>query len=401
MPVIEGGFGLTSTDSSNIITVQTETAVQIFDNVAVLEQDQFARELNLYGDVVIGSDLKGRFGSFGVPKHLLSNRKNGCTWNPKGKMRMNVNTFDTCAVEYDGEQCPDAFFGTCFERLFGPGNSVRDLYATQEGQMLIAKMLKKLYQGLGNSFFDLMHFANHPMIEDANTGAFYNVSEEEWADYIDQMLSGDCGGLITLMDALAAEGVSNYSPQIPLADINLTTKRYTGDVRALLQSVLENAPAELRSMADTGMMINGTLSYPVYCVTNDVYLALKSYINSIAGTNELAYRYMLERADGTTKLMRNVLMFDGLPVIRWDACARFDAITGAQSTRVALIAPQVLGVLHDVNDLRQWDGQGLIIEQSKRVQDKGKIFMSTTYRWGSGIADPDFISMASRIVHPA
>lgn len=400
MPMIEGGFGLIATDASNRIEVQTESSLRIFNNVAVLQTDQYARALNLYGDVVLGQDLKGRFASLTNPKHLLSNRKNGCTWNPKGGVRMNVDEFPTCAVEFDGEQCVDTFFGTCFERLFGVGNEVRDFYATPEGQAMIAQLLTRIYQGLGNSFFDLYHFANHPLIEQANAEGFYNVGVNEWADYVDQMLSGDCGGLITQLDALAASGNPYYSMTIPMTDINTTTKKYTGDVIALLRAVKENASADMQSMFDTGMMIGGVNRMPVYLVTNDIFNAVKDWITSKAGTNELAYRYTIENADGTTQLMRNILMIDGVPIVRWDAPARFDAITGAQSTRVALVAPQAFGVLHDVSDLRQWEGMGLLVEQSKRLADKGKIFMTTTFRWGAGIANTDFVSMASQIVHP-
>jgi len=400
MPTIEGGFALTGGDASRRISVQTESALTLFENIAILETDQHARALGLYGDVVLGQDLEGRFASFTTPKHLLSNRKNGCTWNPKGGMRMNVDTFPTCPVEFDGEQCVDTFFGTCFERLFGTGNEVRDFTATAEGQTLLAQMLKKIYQGLGNSHFDLYNFANHPLITQANAEAFYAVSVNEWEDYTDQMLSGECGGLITQLDALAAAGERYYDMIIPTEDITVATNKYTGDVIALFESLKDQASPELTSMMDTGMMIDGVNRMPVFLVTRDIFNAYKAWITSKAGTNELAYRYTLENVDGSTKLMHNVLMYDGMPVIRWDAPARFDAITGAQSHRAAIVAPQVFGVLHDVSDLRQWEGLGLMIEQSTRLQDKGKIFMTTTYRWGAGIANKDFISMASNILHP-
>lgn len=399
MPILEGGFGLTATDSSSRITVNTETSLTMFSNVAVLETDPFGRELGLYSDVVLGSDLKARFGSFNVPKHLLSNRKNGCTWNPKGTVRMKVDEFPTCAVEYDGEQCPDTFYGTCFEKLFNPGMGVRDLSSGQ-AQTFLAQMFVNIYQGLGNSFYDLYNYANHPMISQANTQGFYPVSVPEWEAYVDQMLSGDCGGLITQLDALAARGEKYYNLDIPEADLELSTGKYTGDVIDLFEQLKAEASPALQSMIDTGMMINGVNRVPVLLVTKDIFNAYKEWITSKAGANELAYRYTIERNDGTTKLMANILMYDGLPVIRWDAPARFDAVTGAQSHYACIVAPGVFGVLHDVPDLRQWSGQGMIMEQSQRVADKGKIFMSTTFRWGAGIADTDFIVMASNVLHP-
>ena len=399
MPVIEGGFGLTGTQTSRIISVQTESALNIFDNVAVMQRDQYARALGLYGDVILGSDLKGRFANFTTPKHLLSDRKNGCAWNPKGGVRMNIDTFSTCPVEFDGEECPDVFYGTCFERLFAPGNGVRDLAGTAEGQALLAQMLRKLYQGLGNSFFDLYNFANHPLISAANSASFYNVSIDEWEDYIDQMLSGDCGGLITLLDELAAKGQPGYGMDIP--DVNPTTGAYTGNIINLIEDLKASAGPELTTAIESGMIMpDGSTRYPVILATTAEFNAYKAYIRSLAGTNELAYRYMLEGTDGTTKLMRNVLVYDNLPIVRWDACVGFDAITGAQSHRMAIVAPGVFGVMHDVSDLAQFEGMGLVVEQSTRVQDKGKIFMNTTFRWGAGIADPNFVVMASNVLHP-
>jgi len=399
MPMIEGGFGLTGTQTSRIISVQTESAFNIFDGVSVQQRDQYARALGLYGDVILGRDLNGRFASFSTPKHVLSDRKTGCAWNPKGGVRMNIEEFPTCPVEFDGEECPDVFYGTCFERLFAPGNGVRDLAGTAEGQALLAQMLRKLYQGLGNSFFDLYNFANHPLIEQANTAAFYNVGIEEWEDYVDQMLSGNCGGLITLIDELAAKGQAGYD--LDISTVNPGTGAFTGNIINLIEDLKAAAGAELTTAIESGMVMpDGQTRYPVILLTTAEFNAYKAYIRNLAGTNEMAYRYMLEGTDGTTKLMRNVLVYDNMPVVRWDACVGFDAITGAQSHRAAIVAPGVFGVLHDVSDLAQWEGMGLVVEQSTRVQDKGKIFMTTTFRWGAGLADPNFMVMASNILHP-
>jgi len=398
MPVIEGGFGLTGTQTSRIITVQTESALNIFDGVAVQQRDQYARALGLYGEVILGRDLTGRFATFSTPKHLLSSRKMACAWNPKTGVRMNLEDFPTCPIEFDGEECPDVFYGTCFERLFAPGNGVRDLAGTAEGQALLAQMLRKIYQGLGNSFFDLYNFANHPLIEQANTGSFYNVGIEEWENYIDQMLSGECGGLITLLDELAAKGQNGYTMDI---SVNPSTGAFTGNIINLIEDLKASAGAELTTAIESGMIMpGGETRYPVILLTTAEFNAYKAYIRSLAGTNEMAYRYMLEGTDGTTKLMRNVLVYDNMPVVRWDACVSFDAITGADSHRAAIVAPGVFGVLHDVPDVRQWEGMGLVVEQSTQLKDKGKIFMNTTFRWGAGLADPNFVVMASNILHP-
>ncbi|MGL4640875.1 MAG: hypothetical protein ACRCVX_14220 [Shewanella sp.] len=402
MVTIEGGFHLTS-EGGNRVSVETQSALTFFDNISVTQTDQHARALGLYGEVLMprGSQ-KARFASFSTPQHLFSTRKNGCSWNPKGGLRMNVDEFNTCAIEFDGEQCIDTFYGTCFEALFGSGNASREFGSTPEGQRILIKMMQKIYQGLGNSFFDLYHFANHPLIKTANIESFYTAGVEAWADYVDQMINDECGGLVTQLDALAAEGNPYYSAKIPDADINVSKRKYTGDVIDLLNSVRERASYNLRAMCDNGMMVDGANRMPAYLVTDDVFNAYKDWIRAKAGTNELAYRYTIEGMDGTTNLMRNVLMIDSMPIVRWSACSNFDAITGAYSTRVALVSPQVFGVLSDVSGIQQsqFEGMGLVMQQSPLLKDKGKIYMTTGFRWGAGIADTDFVCMASNVSTP-
>lgn len=397
MPVIEGGFSILSNDAVNRFSVQREPALRMFENISVIQRDQYATALGIYGDVVMGRDLKGEFASFNTPKHLWSNRKNGCTWNPKGGVRMGIERFDTCPIEYDGEQCPDVFYGTCFEQLYAPGNGVRDFYSTPDIQKVIAMMMRKLYQGLGNSFFDLKHFANHPLIVQANEEGFFRAPIKEWEDYIDQMLSGDCGGLITQLDELAARGIPGYSREVP---VNTTTGDFSGTFIDLVEALKSDATSDMQTVIESGIDVNGRIVFPVIMATPQIFDQYKNYIRSLAGTNELAYRYQIEGTDGVTPLSRNILMYDNMPVIRWDAHVPFDKITGAKSHRIAIVTPGVMGILHDVDDLREWDGFGLIMEQSKLLQDKGKIRFSTTLRWGAAIANTDFMVMASNVLHP-
>lgn len=400
MPLIQGGFSLTGTDTTRLIGIQQNPTLRMFENISVIQSDQFARALGLYGDVVMGQELKGVFASMTTPRHQLSSRKPGCVWRPKGGVRMNVEEFPTCPVEYMAEQCPDVFYGTCFERLFAPGNGVRDLAGTAEGQAILAQLFTRIFQGLGNDFFDLYNFANHPLIALANQEGFYKVDIEQWDNYIDQMLSGECGGIITLLDELAAMGQKGYDMDIPNADIDEAKNKYTGNFRTLVADIIANGSPELQVAVDTGVQVNGTTLYPIILATTPEFNNYREYISQMAPTNELSYRYMLTGMDGVTDINRNVLRLDNMPVVRWDAHVPFDRILGTQSHRVAVVLPGAFGVLHDVSDLKQWSGMGMMVEQSTRLADLGKIFMSTTFRWGAGISDTDFVSMASNILHP-
>lgn len=401
--ILEGGFSITAPNGGGQITVQTESALRFFRTFAVAQTDQFARALGLYADVNLGRDLKGRFASFTTPKHLLTARKNGCTWDPKGGVRLQIDEFPTCAVEYDGQQCPDAFYGTCFERLFTPGSNT-PLTDSAEAQAVLRELLERIYLGLGNSFFNLYNFANHPIIEQVNTSGTYSVDTVQWTDYYDQQMSGECGGLITQIDALkeVEQYAAYYNLQIATgaSGVNLTTNKYDGDITELFRTLEDSASPELKIAINQGVNVNGRTFYPVVLLTDSEFQAYKKYLTDMAPGNELAYRYMLEMEDGTTRLMKNVLVWENLPVIRWEANTEFDAITGVKSHRAAIVAPGSWGVLSNVEDVsnRLFNGTGLIVQESPLVKDKGMIYMTTTFRWGAAISDPKMCVMASLIV---
>ncbi len=401
---LQGGFSITSANGPQIV-MQTESALRFFNNFAVKNYDRDARDLGLYAEVNLGRDLKGRFASFTTPKHLLTARKNGCAWDPKGGVRLNISEFPTCPVEYDGEQCPDVFYGTCFERMFTPG-SLTPLTDSPEAQAVMAQMLERIYLGLGNSFYSLYNFANHPIIEQVNTTGTYAVDVAEWTDYYDQQMTGECGGLITLLDAFKENDLYNqyYNGVIPIgaSGIELATDKYVGDITELFQSLVDAASPELKIAINRGVNVDGRMLKPVILVTTPEFNAYKKYIKDMAPTNELAYRYLIEMSDGTTRLSKNVMEWEGLPVIPWEANTEFDAITGVRSHRAAIVTPGSWGVLANVEDVpnRMFSGAGLVVQQSTELKDKGKVYMSTTFRWGAAIADPKMAVMYSNIIRP-
>lgn len=394
-PVQVEGITLNADRRTREVEITTESSLTFFEGVAVQANDISVNRLGLYSHVRVGRNRKAKFLSIRTPRHLLTARGNGCQWNPKGLARTKLNEFNTCPVEFNGEECPDAFYGTCFESIFGTGNDVRDFYATEQGQAVIAGLVNQVFTGLGNSLDDLANFANHPLIDLANENSFFTAGLEEWADYHDQQMSGDCGGLITQLDQLAAEGASGYDLEIPDADID-TDGSYKGDIEALLNSLVARAKSEFKTMIRS----SGMGFKPIILMTDPEYAALENYFLQTYASNPYAYLYAIKGDDGIGGLMPDVLKWKGLPVIRWDAVTRFDELVGSESHRVAIVAPGAFGIAHDVEDLAQFSGMGLRILQRLDAPYKGKIFMDTTFRWGAGIADTDFVVMASNIKHP-
>ena len=98
--------------------------------------------------------------------------------------------------------------------------------------------------------------------------------------------------------------------------------------------------------------------------------------------------------------MQNVLDFDGLPVVHWDASTSFDSIVGSTSHRAALIAPGSFGIAANVDTANQFSGMGLKLIQRLEAPYQGKIYLDTTLRAGAAIADTDFVVYGSNLKHP-
>lgn len=378
---------------NNYITVQTAAWLHIFNQAAIIEGDVTNDMLGLYSRLFVDGEGKAKFGTIKTPHHLFRPRQNGCVWTPNGKLRMGLTEFDTCPIEYQGEQCPDAFWNSCYERLFTPGRGVRDL---EQGQIaeIVAGAMRSLAVGLGNSFFELYNFANHPAITTADSAGSYLVDDERWEDYYAQMVGSDarpvnCSGIVTILDELANEGEKHYDVEIASGDVNAAGE-YTGDVIALFNTMVKNASPELRTMARRGVGQGASRRYPIMLVTENIYQAYRDYVLTTFPQQPGILQYFLTGASGQVSNVPGVLDWGGIPVVSWDAVTSFDEIVGTTSTKIALVAPGTFGVASDVRNLRQYDGMGLNMVQRLDPPDNGKIYMDTTLRWGAALADKGY-----------
>lgn len=413
-PLTVEGLTLDADRSGRYLELRTQESLTIFKKIALQEPDLSLNMLGLFAHVPVGRDGKARFARIGPPKHVISNRKSGCAWNPKGGVTMGIDSFPVCPEEIQMEECPDAFYGDCFERIFGVGNEVRDLMGTAEGASLVQMIISQIYLGIGNSFSELFHFANHPLIDVANTDGFYPVEEKEWLDYYDQQMTTECGGLVTQLDELYAMGVDGFNNEIPDSDINQTTQEYIGDIEGLFNGLINKARGAFASWIMNGASVGTVMStvpqlylpapgnkiFPIILCTKWEYQAYEDAL--VAKFTEIPeiYRYYVSKNSGDRMLVPGVLRYKGLPVVLWDEISTFDAITGAVSHRVVIAAPGAFGIAHDVPSLRMFEGMGLRIQQRLDLPFQGKIFFDTTFKWGAGIADKDFIVMATNVKHP-
>lgn len=397
-----------SNAAGNFVRVKSGPWLNVFQRYGIVEGDINKNELGLYTQLKVDGYGKAKFLHFKTPSHLFRPRQNGCAWNPNGRIRSGLVNVDTCPIEYQGEECPDAFWGDCMESLFGPGNEVRDLYSTPELRAIFTNAMRALAIGLGNSFHELAHFGQHPLIVDADTNGTFAVDEDRWEDYYNQMIGSDnrpnnCAGFVTLFDALADQGEEGYDLEIPNGDID-SANNYTGDIIALFESLISNAKTELRIMARRGIQFGSTRRYPVILATSPEFRAYENHLVENFSHNPQLTNYILVGDDGTQRMMPGVLHYKGIPVVEWDESATFDEIVGTKSHRVALIAPGTLGIASDVEDIKNAMAPGSGLEIVQRTGGgpgfMGKIYMTTTLRFGTALADKDFVVYA-RNLNPA
>lgn len=380
---------------NNYIKVRTSAWLHIFNQAAIIEGDLANDTLGLYTTLLVDGEGKAKFGTIKTPHHLFRPRQNGCVWSPNGKLRMGLTEFDTCPIEYQGEQCPDAFWNSCYEALFTEGRGVRDLQSGQIAEIVVAA-LRSLSIGLGNSFFELYNFAKHPAIIAADTAGSFLVGDDRWEDYYAQMIGDDarpvnCAGMVTILDELADAGEPGYDIEIPGTDVD-ASGAYTGDVIALFNQTIDKAKPELRTMARRGVGMGAGRRYPIMLVTENIYRAYQDYLVTTFPHIQAMFNYVLTGADGSVSTVPGVLPWNGIAVVSWDAVTSFDEIVGTTSTKICLVAPGTFGIASDVRSLRQrqYQGMGMVMVQKLDPPDNGKIYMDTTLRWGAALADTDY-----------
>lgn len=409
--VFGGGFGIDqdapaftidTVGRNRYISVSTSAWLHIFQQAAVVYGDLAADQLGLYTFLLVDGHGKAKFAFMKTPQHGFRPRQNGCVWNPNGSIRLGLTEIDTCPIERQAEQCPDAYWNSCFESLFAGGRGVRDLNSSPELQQLLAMTYRQLALGMGNDYHNLVHFASHPLIEAADAAGTYLADDDAWDAYYAQMIGSadrpnNCSGIVTIIDGLSDAGEPGYDNDIPDSDIDAAGK-YTGDVVALFEQLKNSAKPALKAMANNGTILaDGTRRYPILLVSASIYNAYKEYLRLNFNNTETMLRYFVTGIDAALFPVPGVLDYEGLPVVRWDASGTFDSIVGTQSHRAALVAPGTFGIASDVLPLMQYDGMGLVSVQKLDPPDNGKIYMDTTLRWGAALADKDFVTYARNI----
>ncbi|HRA29837.1 MAG TPA: hypothetical protein PLT61_09870 [Acinetobacter johnsonii] len=400
-----GIVDITKSGKSNYISIRRDTAIKLFQKIAIADTSFISNELGIYSLGSVGRDSKVTFASMGVPRHLLQRRLNGCIWNPKGRIPLRSGEVTLCPVEYNGEQCPDFAYDTCLEQLFGPGRDMRDLFATAEGLALFEEMIRNIYIGLGTSLYDLVEFGQHPLITLADENGWSPVTMNEWEDYVDQQDA--CGGFITMVDALKEEGLPHFNVEINPDDVD--DAAYGGDAMSLIDRVIS------ATLSDFSLVLNARFTsktkMPVIRVSEGIFNRFKEQLlNKFGAIPDVYYYWMYGRLgvckdgcspQGQEKFsLPGVLIYNGYVIYNDPVFKVFDNITGTVTHRALLGAPGVFAVAFDIPAIKSSEDLGLEIVQHLDAPFKGKIFMDTIFKVGNKILDTNFVVNASLTLTP-
>jgi len=381
---------------NRVVEIATDEVVNLFPGVAIYASDIAANEFGIWSLASVGNRGEIKYSSFTQPKHILQAR-NGCVWNPKMKMTQVGGKLILSPYTVNGEICPDAFWDGAFERIFGTGLEIRNLYGTPDGKAVMDLIMTKIFLAIHNGVYDAMYYGDHPLIASSDTNGYYTAGADEWADYMDQMDVSEGGGVLTQLDGLRDAGEAHLAGAIVGGDIS--DDEYVGgtnNITYYFDQLYKIATNDLKTVKDSNPGDFVILAHPAE------FAAYEDYLTATYNTIPANYQYFLTGSEGV--LSPNVLMYKGSPVVRMQGWKRFDTITGYNVHRLCAVARGVMGAAYDVANLPS-AGAG---EIGMRIDQRfgggeghmGKVYMMTDFKLGTEILDHNLVSMYTVVDTP-
>ena len=372
------------TSGSNLMEVPRDTAIALVKKYSI-GYDPFLGDM-LYTVQSVGNNGRLSFVNFTPPKHVLQARLNACQFRPKGKIGSTQTFMDLSPLEINMTQCPDAFWGGPWERIFGVGNDITNI-----PQALIDELMRMIFSGIGSSTHEAAEFGQHPVITIADANGYFPIAADVYADYIDQQAA--MSGRMTTVDALKDDGLDHYNVDIK-PFINTTTGAFTGDIFDLINLVIDSRRSEMQIAEDQmGANVKGIIE-----MDQVTFNALKAQLLDRFNAIPDVWKLFVEGQSGNLK-MTNYLMYQGYAIKPQSAWTAFDATNGVKTRRVMLSYPGVHGIGTDLPSLNE-NNIALQVEQSPLIRDKGRIDMVGHLKLGTAVLDTNFVVNASEILFP-
>jgi len=326
----------------------------------------------------VATGVKDKFKMLHMSKPTNSMKpKTSCNnWAPTVRYKLRPEEVQVCDFEIEGEMCGDEFDGGCLRNLQATGRLQNVMSASTELSEIQAAMVLLLREGLVDDFYKVAWFGDQDFDEEGGDWvvdlAGLSISERE---KIIAMLQ-HCSGWWSEIKARVAD------TSIPYVDTYDGTT-YAADptkVADFLKAMYNAAAPELQYWNRN----RPKSEWPVFLVDSDIFNAYLDYLRA-QGT-DMSYRLIIDGAE-----VPGVYTYNGYPIMEVPEWRMFDSEVGAienghtKNLRAIFTAKENLVIAADVATL---NGQtdGIVVQQSNDVRDKGKTFMYTALREGTGIA---------------
>ncbi len=401
--------------TGSMLVIEPKEAVNFLQRLSITYGALTANSMGLISYGTIGTNRKVKFAQLtNATPHMIRPRGNkGCIWEPVGNIGMRVDEFPLMPIKYQGQMCPDNFWGTCLESLMGVGNQIEDILGSETGRKLVAELIASIYESLGDSIWNLAWFAEHPLITAADTANSFTVDLDEWTNFKAQQIGVGLGGWMTLVDANKASNKPHYNIQIKNSDVT-TGGEFTGNVSrggGLFERLVNGASKKLRlfnSRTVTGRVGGAAIGRTAILVTRAIFEQYERELALDFPTIPAQYYYFLTQnfinQNGLTDYLdrtnpaNGVLVWKGHLIMMQESWDFFYEMLGYDAHIAMMAAPGVFGLAYDVPSLAQYEGLGMVIEQKKEAPDLGKIYMHTNLEMGMGIVNDELIAYASLIL---
>lgn len=396
-----GNAFFSNTDSTNLLTIETGAALQILKDYAVLNPDLGANQFGIHSYVNVSNENKVQWGRFRAAENVARERDVTCTWNPGGGVQFSTESLNVCSKQHQTETCVGELMDSCWEKLLAIGVDITNISASAEGATLLGIILQKEYETIGNDYYKMAYFANHPTITESDTQNYWMQGSapdgDKWESFVTMLTQGDCGGIMTLAEYnKTVKGLNNFN--VPIERTDVSGSEYTGDALALIRKVIRSQPPSMKIWSKTRTS-PGMSTRPLISVTTGIYQKLLSEYTQMFNGIPQGYQLQTQGEYGW-QLMPGTLLVDGYWVIERDDWSILDAMTGMTSHIVMMTAPGVLGIASDVSPMKQFKGMGLIMTQHNVPPFLGKTYFHTNYKLATAILDTDYVVYGSLFLEP-
>lgn len=378
MEAILGTDIIASLNVHNLVTLGLEPRLNN-DNIL-----QSAMGGKLYR-IITGVKDKVKMNHLSKPNNGLQPRTNCKDWSPSLSVAFRSTELTVCSFELMAEQCEDDFNAGCLRNLEAVGNNMIDMGASAQLSEIQAAAVMLTMETITDDIYEIAWFGDTEF-SDAN---------DQWHSDLSQMDVADAEHLkkkIRHCEGWWKEIVERTAETAPLEKVRYVDSNdgtaggnatNPANVTTFMQTMINQSSSKLRTWAKARPMAER----PVFLLQSEIYQAYITYLTSLG--NDEAFRLLV---NGTP--VEGVYTFKGYPVMEVSEWSIFDEKIGAggKNQRALFIAQENLVIGIDADSVAGYQGQGLVVQKSPLVKDKGMYYMYTALKLGARIAYPELVT---------